>query len=331
MISDRPGRASPETGLETGPETGPETDPPATASPGTDLLRPASPKDALPDGQRHTNPWIGDGDLDIWLNQNLTPTTDNARPPPCWLNARQAERVRQAHRAFRQAGAALLRTNTNGADPLTLARWQLEERCEALNTSGAALLRESLAAAPSSSSSEGWRLGTVAALPASIDTEAQERAYSAQLIYLADTGIDAFLPLGFRHLDPLCRLLRLSQRVAQAPLLALLHFDAQGRSAEGYSARQVAQRLHEEGAQAIGWSGSWPHHPEALQAFAEETRLPLALYPDLPPQATPESFGSRLLLLGRDAGALILGGGKGVLPTHIAALQKAVRQASSST
>src|SRR5690606_23745089 len=58
------------------------------------------------------------------------------------VNALEPELVREIHRAYIQAGAELVETNTFGANRVKLAQYGLESRVAELNERGAVLARE---------------------------------------------------------------------------------------------------------------------------------------------------------------------------------------------
>ncbi len=260
-----------------------------------------------------------------------------ARRQPRWaaapaaLNQEQPEAVQALHAAYVGAGARVLRTNTAGAIRPLLEPLGLGERTEALNNSGSALARQAL-------EPPGLVLGTLAPPPAavSLSDDAWQRAYGEQVIYLADTGVDAFVLEHVAHLADALRLTRIVTRATDAPVLALLRFDAHGGTADGHGPAACARQLADVGAGALGIGcgpapDAWPLVLDGLATAG----LPLAVLagiatvPDagLPypgaPAMTPHAFAAALRPLA-ERGVMLLGGCCGVSPAHIAALAQAL-------
>jgi len=260
-------------------------------------------------------PLLGDGPLRDWLTTRGLATDQ----PPEALNAARPDAVQAGHRAFAQSGAMLIRTNTRHASRIELAPHGLAERCEAVHNSASALARQgagfdaALAGALTPIQVPGGTAVSVSDL---------ERATSEPLIYLSDTGVDLFLLEHFDSVAALERVLRLAQRVSDAPVLALLRLDEHGRMAMGESARAAGERLLQAGAQALGLSCA-PWSAVTLAALAELAALgaPLALMlratADVPEHA-PERFAESLAAAAQ-MDAAIIGGCCGALPAHIRA------------
>lgn len=256
------------------------------------------------------------------------------RGPVEALNQFRPDPVRALHAALHDAGARILRTNTAAANPLVLEEADLAERAEAINNSGSALLREAVGSAAA------VVMGCVEQIPArwlaeGVVTRERERAYSAQVVYLADTQVDFLLLQHFTRLDEALMVVRIAQRVGDVPVLAQLQVDAAGRTADGLPLAQAAARLLNAGAGALGLScGPHPEHLPPLLDTLLAHGLPVSVLlgvadPETPapyPQApllTPPVFAQTLAALGRQ-GATIVGGCCGARPAHIAATARAL-------
>ncbi len=83
---------------------------------------------------------LGDGAMGTELQRaGLTP----GRPGEVW-NLEQPDRVETIHRAYAQAGADFVLTNTFGANPWVLGRYDLTGSLEAIGRSGAELARRAV-------------------------------------------------------------------------------------------------------------------------------------------------------------------------------------------
>jgi homocysteine S-methyltransferase len=245
------------------------------------------------------------------------------------LSLSRPEQVQAAHETFAAAGAVLHRTNTRGAHRVALLPHGLEERSEAINNSGAALLRAAIGA-------EGLMMGTIgetvldpSGAPAPVPE--RERGYAEQVVYLADTGVTFLLLEHFTLVDEALRVIRIARSASDVPVLAQLRFDPSGTTADGLDCREAARRLAAGGADALGIScgprpEAWPRILEALSA----TGLPVSVmagiregahpepYPGAP-ELSPHAFAEALAPLA-EQGVAMLGGCCGAGPVHIRAL-----------
>ncbi|MBI3994038.1 MAG: homocysteine S-methyltransferase family protein [Candidatus Lambdaproteobacteria bacterium] len=276
-----------------------------------------------------TPPILADGSVHTELRALLSA----ACPHPVCCNEREPELVRRIHNEYARAGARALRTNTRGANRIEMGALGLAGRCEAFNNAGSALAFDV-------AGREGIRMGTIGAIGTDgtgADARPDERdlAYGEQAIYLSDTGVTFFLLEHFDEVDEVLRLLRVVRRNSDAPVLAQLRFDAAGRTSDGLTAAQAAERLAGAGADALGVScgPGFAHLPPIVDALLG-AGLPVSLMPGLaqapaePPfpgagAATPEEFAAAMLPFIRQ-GVAIAGGCCGVSPAHIAALARAV-------
>lgn len=58
------------------------------------------------------------------------------------INLKRPELVREVHRAYREAGAEILETNTFGANRVRLDRYSLGDRVHDINRAGAEIARQ---------------------------------------------------------------------------------------------------------------------------------------------------------------------------------------------
>jgi methionine synthase I (cobalamin-dependent) len=267
-------------------------------------------------------PLLMDGRPGAWLRRRHP----NVAEPIEALNLRRPEWVRAAHQAFFSSGARVLRTNTHAANVHALTAHGLAERCEAINNSGAACVRETV----------GQRavvLGSIGEIPAEagVPEAERDRAYGQLAVYLSDLGCDALLLDEFRSVAECLRVLRLVRDAGDAPLLAALAVGAEGNTGDGLALADAAARLANAGTDAIGVVLG----PETILdrnavAGMRAAGLPLAIFQHARPGSSPSgaetapaldpvAFADRLAPFG-DGGTVMLGGGVGVTPEHIAAL-----------
>ena len=273
-------------------------------------------------------PLITDGNLAHWLGRGVA---RHHHPPfkiASALNLDAPDIVMTAHQAFHSAGAQLLRTNTLGAERVTLARYGLEERTEAINNSGAALVQNVTGPA-------GFKMGVIGQILSGengldMDAAARERAYSEQIVYLSDTDVTFFLLEHFTHLSEAEMVLKIVLNASDAPLLAQLRMDDQGRTLDGEPIQSASRALIAQGAGAIGVTCSpWESTLKALEDLLtlgvpvsimaglhdSNTTAPFTNAPAWSPEEYAEHLGT---LVGE--GVHIVGGCCGVSPEHTRAL-----------
>ena len=240
------------------------------------------------------------------------------------LNFHDPQRVARAHRDFAQAGAVLLRTNTALANALALNAYSLADKAEAINNAGSALART----ACTDSTAPGAVMGTLSPHigPGSSGSRRElEQAWSEQIVYLSDTGVDFFLLEHFTNLEELTRVTALVKSLSDAPVLALPVFGSGGAIGDGVPPGEAALRLADAGADAVG--AGCAVTGETLHGWMDamaQVGLPTALFAraeDLQGDHSmePVDFAAALKPMA-EMGVSILGGCCGVTPDHIRAL-----------
>lgn len=254
------------------------------------------------------------------------------------LNAREPELVREIHRAYVQAGAELLETNTYGANRVKLAQYGLESRVAELNERGAALARE----AAGDAALVGGSIGPLGIRiepfgPTSLD---EARAlFREQAEALVEGGVDFIILETFSDLEEIRQALLAVRDVAALPVLCQMTVQENGLTIYGTAPDVCAAKLDEWGADAIGLNCSVGPHGvlAALERMARITGRPLSAQPNagLPREvqgrqmymASPEYMGKYAQRLVR-SGARLVGGCCGTTPEHVRYIADAVRAAS---
>jgi 5-methyltetrahydrofolate--homocysteine methyltransferase len=275
-------------------------------------------------------PLVADGGMGTQLQLfGLAP----GAPPESW-NLDAPDRVRDAHRAYLDAGAAIILTNTFGASPPRLALHGIEARCAEVNRAAARLAREAANAAPQPVVVAG-SLGPTGLLleplgPLSCDDAAD--AFARQAAALLDGGVDALWIETMSDLREVQAAIEGARRAwAEAPLVATLSFDTHGRTLMGVAPQQAALVLSGLGLAALG--GNCGVGPGELQAaiMAMKATAPAAVLVAKPNAGTPRWQAGRAVYdltpeafataAGRlvAAGARIVGGCCGSGPAHIRA------------
>lgn len=256
-------------------------------------------------------------------------------PPEPW-NVERAAELTAVHRAYVEAGAEAVQTNSFGGHPARLARYGLEARCEELNAAAVAAARAAGAR---------WVIGDLGPTGEYLppvgkgDPEEWRRGFARQARALAQAGADGL------HVETLSDLreARVALEAARAaapglPVLVSLTVERRPRgffTVMGDPAVGALRALHEAGASACGLNCSITSADMAVVARQALDELPgarLAFQPNAgQPEAgpggpryaqSPEEFARDLLPLA--AGAAALGGCCGTDPRFVAALARAL-------
>jgi len=255
--------------------------------------------------------------------------------PELW-NLEQREKVLSVHRAYVEAGAEAILTNSFGASPIRLRRRGFENRLDAFNRAAVELARESGAkfvlgdVGPCGELLEPY--GTVTR------QEAAE-SFGAQVRVLIAAGADAILIETMTSLEEALIALE-SAKAAGAAALVSMSFEkgARGfRTLMGEPPEKCAEALQQAGADMVGTNcGSAADMTQAaliLHEFRKGTHLPLFAKPNggLPqsqPDGSvrwlpPEDWIAGLSKL-RKAEARIIGGCCGTGPEHVMLLRSKI-------
>jgi 5-methyltetrahydrofolate--homocysteine methyltransferase len=269
-------------------------------------------------------PLLMDGRPGPWLRRQHPKVAE----PIEALNLRRPDWVRAAHQAYFSGGARVLRTNTHAASAIALAAHGLEERCEAVNNSGAACVRET-------AGQRAVVLGAIGEIPAELGASEAERdrAYGQLAVYLSDLGCDALLLDEFLSVAECLKVLRLVRDAGDAPVLAALAVSPEGRAGADVPLAQAAAQLAEAGMDALGAVlGAGTILDAGAVAALRSAGLPLAILQHATPIPAaagpgldPGDFADRLAPYA-EGGAVMLGGGAGATPEHIAALAKRLQR-----
>jgi 5-methyltetrahydrofolate--homocysteine methyltransferase len=267
-------------------------------------------------------------------------------------NEEEPERVRAIHRAYLDAGAEVILTNTFGGSRLALARHGLASRTAALNRAGAELaVREATVTASALSADEAgraWVLGDIgpfggllAPLGGTEPAEA-EAVFEEQAAALLAGGVDGVLAETMTALDELRCAVRGAKRAGARIVVASVAFDATRvgfRTMMGETPDQALAAMEEEGADVFGancgsgldmaayaevaqrYRSLAPDGIVWIKANAGTPHLVLVGGHDVVYDGTPDGMAAGVGAL-VDAGASIIGGCCGTTPAHIHAFAR---------
>lgn len=254
------------------------------------------------------------------------------------LNLSNPALVGDIHRAYIQAGAQVIQTNTFGANRYKLALHGLEQQVAAINRAGVELARRVALASFKDVLIAGdiGPLGVRLAPFGRVQSDQAYQAFSEQAQALAEAGADLLIIETFSDLQEIGVAVRAARAVCGLPIVASLTFTRDDRTLLGESPERAARALAEVGADLIGVNCSggpaqaWRILRQMRQAVPEGhfSAMPNAGWPEqvggrIMYPANPEYFGEYALAF-CEAGASLIGGCCGTTPQHIAAMRAAL-------
>jgi len=225
--------------------------------------------------------------------------------------------VADGHRAFAEAGAEIIRTNSFGANGLRLAALGLGDHVNEINWQAAQIARQAV---------KGLQVavaGSVGPLPAN-DLPRKEVAaiFREQIGALLDGGAQLIFFEAFPDIESLLVALEVKYSLHHCPAICSLAFTTSGTLADGTTLAAAFAKLVAADADILGITGSSFGSCEALATVSHALSLPspVALSLSRSPQVplTPEEYSAGCDALAR-LGAGLMAGGAGIEPRHIAA------------
>ena len=286
---------------------------------------------------------IADGAMGTMLQQAGLKPGD---PPMLW-NVDQPGRVRAVHRAYLEAGARILLTNTFNGTRFRLAKHGLEGREDELNRAGAQILRaeiEDYTAKTGTATPEAVVAGDIgptgellAPLGRLLFIEAAEE-FARQAAALIDGGADVIWIETMADMSEVRAAVEGTRKASpDIPIIVTMTFDTHGRTMMGVKPEAAATSLNEWGAAAMGGNcGNGPDEmlaaiqkmhsavPGALLVAKSNAGMPEFVDGKTVYRASPETMAQSAVQM-RDSGARIIGGCCGTTPEHIAAMARAVK------
>jgi methionine synthase I (cobalamin-dependent)/5,10-methylenetetrahydrofolate reductase len=261
------------------------------------------------------------------------------------LNLTKPSSVAEIHRAYIEAGAQLIITNTFGANRYKLAKHGLEDQVIEINKASVDLAKRVVAASFKDVLVAGdvGPLGVRIAPFGRVQPEQARAAFAEQIQALAEAGADLIVLETFSDLYEIREAIRAAQEVGAShdtplPIVASVTFTRDDRTVLGDDPAKVARMLKEAGVDVIGvnCSGGPAQLLRILKQMVQAVPDPSVKFWVKPNAGWPEQVGGRIMypadaeyfgeyaLSFREAGACIVGGCCGTTPQHIAAMRKAL-------
>ena len=250
------------------------------------------------------------------------------------LNLTRPELVVEVHRAYVEAGADVIETNTFGANRMKLPGFGLADRLAQINIAGVRLARQTAGASGYVAGSIG-PLGVRVGAGGSTTVETAESHFAEQATALLEGGVDLLLLETFGQVAELEAAVRAVRRLSALPVVAQMATGEDGLSLDGVRPEQFALTLLARGATLVGVNcGAGPAATlETVERMAEATDAPLSAQPNA--GGPKEVEGRRLVLSSPEflasyarryvaVGVGLVGGCCGTTPAHIARIKQAV-------
>ncbi len=259
------------------------------------------------------------------------------------LNLSHPDTVASVYRAYIQAGADIIETNTFGANRIRLEHHGMADKVRDINFRGVKLAREEreISGRPVLVAGSVGPTGRTIAPIGTLTAADATAAFREQIDALVEAGIDLLVVETMGSIDEMTAALDAAKQATDLPIVALMTFAEDGRTLSGHEPQTVVPILAAYEVAVVGANCSVG--PQRLMGVVGKMREACESLSDggpavaaIPNAGYPTMVGSRLIyrsspeyfaeFAGRviDAGARIVGGCCGTTPDHIAAMRAAI-------
>jgi 5-methyltetrahydrofolate--homocysteine methyltransferase len=254
--------------------------------------------------------------------------------PELW-NVDRPEQVRAVHRAYIQAGAQLILTNTFGCNRFRLELHSLQDRATALNRAGAGIARAEVKAAGNRALVAGdiGPSGCILSPLGELQFDDAVIGFAEQAAGLIAGGVDLIWIETMSDLNEVRAAIEGVRRISrEIPVITTMTFDTHGRTMMGVEPEQAVTTLLECGVAAVGANcGNGPEEivdviakmyavaPNAVLVAKSNAGVPSLVDGRAVYGAEPSAM-ARYADAVRSAGARIIGGCCGTTPAHLKAM-----------
>lgn len=254
------------------------------------------------------------------------------------LNLSDPGLVVDVHRAYVEAGAQIIQTNTFGANRFKLAEHDLNDKVREINQAGVHLAQKVILASSKDVLVAGdvGPLGIRLAPFGRVKPEEARQVFVEQIDALCQAGADLLILETMSDLYEMSEAITAAHQVCDLPIVASMTFTRDDRTLLGDPPAKVAEHLHGKGVDVIGvnCSGGPAQILRILQQMHDA--VPNAKLSAMPNAGWPERVGGRIMYPAspdyfseyaralRQTGACLIGGCCGTTPIHISSMHVAL-------
>lgn len=255
------------------------------------------------------------------------------------LNITKPEEVSRIHRAYVEAGANVIQTNTYAANYQKLARYGLEDSVKDINVAGVKLAKQA-------AKDQAYVVGTLGGIRSfqknAISLEEVKRSIREQMFWLLNEGVDGLLFETYYDFEELKTVLTLARKETDKPIITHVSLHDIGVLQDGRPLADALKELEALGADVVGLNCRLgPYHMiQSLEEVPLPDRAFLSAYPNasLPAYVegkleyeTNEDYFVESARLFREQGVRLIGGCCGTTPAHVRAMSSALKDLSPIT
>ncbi|MDO6850201.1 bifunctional homocysteine S-methyltransferase/methylenetetrahydrofolate reductase [Priestia megaterium] len=249
------------------------------------------------------------------------------------LNITKPEEVSRIHRAYVEAGANVIQTNTYAANYQKLARYGLEDSVKDINVAGVKLAKQA-------AKDQAYLVGTLGGIRSfqknAISLEEVKRSIREQMFWLLNEGVDGLLFETYYDFEELKTVLTLARKETDKPIITHVSLHDIGVLQDGRPLADALKELEDLGADVVGLNCRLgPYHMiQSLEEVPLPDRAFLSAYPNasLPAYVegkleyeTNEDYFVESARLFREQGVRLIGGCCGTTPAHVRAMSSALK------
>ncbi|MCU7745372.1 bifunctional homocysteine S-methyltransferase/methylenetetrahydrofolate reductase [Priestia megaterium] len=249
------------------------------------------------------------------------------------LNITKPEEVSRIHRAYVEAGANVIQTNTYAANYQKLARYGLEDSVKDINVAGVKLAKQA-------AKEQAYVVGTLGGIRSfqknAISLEEVKRSIREQMFWLLNEGVDGLLFETYYDFEELKTVLTLARKETDKPIITHVSLHDIGVLQDGRPLADALKELEDLGADVVGLNCRLgPYHMiQSLEEVPLPDRAFLSAYPNasLPAYVegkleyeTNEDYFVESARLFREQGVRLIGGCCGTTPAHVRAMSSALK------
>ncbi|MCY7950615.1 bifunctional homocysteine S-methyltransferase/methylenetetrahydrofolate reductase [Bacillus inaquosorum] len=247
------------------------------------------------------------------------------------LNISKPEEIQRIHKAYVEAGANIIQTNTYGANYIKLSRHGLEDDIKKMNQEAVKIAR--------ASAGDAYVLGTMGGIRTfnknAYSLDEIKRSFREQLYLLLHEEPDGLLLETYYDLEEAREVLKIARKETSLPIMLNVSMHEQGVLQDGTPLSEALRSIADLGADIVGINCRLgPYHMiEALSEVPIFDDVFLSVYPNssLPSleegrlvYETDDTYFQNSASEFRKQGARIIGGCCGTTPNHIRAMAEAV-------